>query len=75
MHEWRIIKECVHKFPGGPVVRTWHFHFQDPSWIPDWETKILQDTQPKRKKERLFLFAFGIIEKVYLLSRHLGFKF
>ena len=57
------------------MVRTWHFHCRDLSWIPGWETKILQDMQPKERKKDCFLSAFGIIEKIYLLSRHLGFKF
>ena len=30
------------EFPGGPVVRTWHFHCWGPGSIPGWGTKIQQ---------------------------------
>ena len=29
-------------FPGGPVVRTWHFHHWGLDSVPGWETKIPQ---------------------------------
>ena len=31
------------KFPGGPVVRTGHFHFSGPGSIPGQRTKIPQN--------------------------------
>ena len=37
------------EFPDGPVVRTWHFHYQGPGSIPGRGTKILQATQPNKK--------------------------
>ena len=32
----------LREFPGGPVVRTWCFHCQDPGLIPGQGTKIQQ---------------------------------
>lgn len=29
------------EFPGGPVVRAWHFHCHGPGLIPGQGTKIL----------------------------------
>ena len=37
-------------FPGGPVVRTQHFHCQGPGSIPGWGTKIRQAMQCGQKK-------------------------
>ena len=30
----------IREFPGGPEVRTWHFHFSGPGSIPVQGTKI-----------------------------------
>ena len=48
------------EFPGGPVVRTLHFHCCGPGLIPGWGTKIPQATQhgQKKKKEKLMLLQF-----------------
>ena len=45
------------EFPGGPVVRTPHFHCRGPGSIPGQGTKILQATRhsqktPKRWNEK-----------------------
>ena len=43
-------------FPGGPVVKTLHFHCRGYEFDPGWRTKISQATQcgqkKKKKKER-----------------------
>ena len=42
----------VHRnFPGGPVVRTQHFHCQGPGSIPAWGTKVSKDTILKSLKD------------------------
>ena len=38
-------------FPGGPVVRTLHFHCREPGFHP-WLGKILQVKWPKKKKKK-----------------------
>ena len=44
----------IREFPGGPVVRTQHFHCQGQGSIPGWGIKILQTMRhgQKNKKER-----------------------
>ena len=38
-------------FPGGPVVRSTHFHCREKQgWILGWITKICLVTQSKKKK-------------------------
>ena len=37
------------EFPGGPVVRTWHFHCRGPGFDPGWGTKIPQTTHPNKQ--------------------------
>ena len=34
------LKFLLWEFPGGPEVRTQHFHFQSQGSIPGWGTKI-----------------------------------
>ena len=42
------------EFPGHPVVRTQCFHCHGPGSIPGQGTKIMQATQPKKKKKKLY---------------------
>ena len=47
----------VQEFPGSPVVRAQHFHYQGPDSIPDQGTKIPQSmwcNQKKRKWQCLY---------------------
>ena len=46
------MKKKKGEFPGGLVVRIWHFHSRGPGLIPGWGTKILQAAQSKRKKKK-----------------------
>ena len=39
-------------FPGGPVVRTPHFHCRGPGSIPGQGTKILQAERRGKKKKK-----------------------
>ena len=39
-------------FPGGPVVRPWHFHYWSLGLIPSWGTKIPQAEQHDKKNKR-----------------------
>ena len=39
-------------FPGGPVVRTWRFHFGGPGSIPGLGSRIPQDVGRGRKKKK-----------------------
>ena len=39
-------------FPGGPVVKTLHFHCRGKGSIPGWGTKIPHATPHGQKKER-----------------------
>ena len=44
------------EFPGGPVIRTQHFHCRGPGLIPGWGTKIPQAVrrgQIKKKKKEM----------------------
>ena len=45
------IQKVMTESPGGPVVRTWHFHCSGPGSIPGWGTKILQATWWSQKKK------------------------
>lgn len=38
----KIVQECLWELPGGPVIRTPHFHCRGPCLIPSLRTKILQ---------------------------------
>ena len=42
-HSAGIIVRFFWEAPGGPVVRTWHFHCPGPGSSPGQETKILQE--------------------------------
>ena len=46
--QWGTTRE----FPGGPVVRTQHFHCYGPGSIPGWETKILQAARHGQKNKK-----------------------
>ena len=55
-------KKNLENFPGGPVIKTQHFHHRGHMGsTPGWETKILHTIQPKTNKQtktkqpRLFL--------------------
>ena len=50
-------KKNLREFPGGPVLRTPHFHCQGPGSIPGQGTKIPQAAQhdQKRKKKKKIL--------------------
>ena len=39
-------------FPGGPVVKTLHFHCRGYEFDPGWRTKISQATQCGQKKKK-----------------------
>ena len=39
-------------FPGGPVVKTLHFHCRGHEFDPGWRTKISQATQCGQKKKK-----------------------
>lgn len=39
-------------FPGGPVVRDWHFHLGGKSPVPGQGTKVLQALCVIRKKKK-----------------------
>ena len=40
--------------PGGPVVKTWHFHCHDQGSISDWRTKIPEAMQLEKKKKKIY---------------------
>ena len=42
-----------HEFPGGPVVRTWHFPCQGPGSVPGWGTDISQATWCGQKENKI----------------------
>ena len=44
-------KKLETEFPGGPVVRTLHFHCQGLGSIPGWGTKILQALKHNQKQK------------------------
>ena len=39
-------------FPGGPEVKTLHFHCREHRTDPSWETKMLQAAWPKKQKRQ-----------------------
>ena len=48
----RIFKnKCIRDFPGGPVVRTLHFHCQDLGLLPGWGTRIPHASKYDQKKK------------------------
>ena len=54
----RILLITLHKeFPGGPVVRTWHFDCSGS--IPGWGTKILQWGQKINTTKKQTLHILG----------------
>ena len=59
------------EFPGGPVIRTLHFHCQGLCSIPGQGTKIPQATQPKTKKYVIFLKTYAITTEIKHI-RHIG---
>ena len=61
-HFMLLHKECTlmgqyPEFSGGPVVRTWHFHFWGPGFDPWSGIKILK--KEKEKKKWLLLSSKG----------------
>ena len=40
------------EFPGGPGVRTWHFHCCGPGSTPCWGTKIPQAARHSKKQQQ-----------------------
>ena len=51
---WSLVcdfKKLETEFPGGPVVRTLHFHCQGLGSIPGWGTKILQALKHNQKQK------------------------
>ena len=48
--EWKLLKKQLKEFPGGPVVRIWHFHRCSPGSIPSLETEIPHHAAAKKKK-------------------------
>ena len=46
-----MIKSYDKEFPGGPVVRIWHFHCWGPGSIPGQGTKISQATRHGQKNK------------------------
>ena len=57
-------KEIYREFPGGPVVRTWHFHCPGSGSTPGWGTEIMHGVDQKKKKKytkqniKIILFFF-----------------
>ena len=49
--------EKYRKFPGNPVVKTWHFHYHGQGSIPGQGTKIPQATQSGQKKKYTIHFT------------------
>ena len=45
-------KDKSWEFPGGPVVRTLHFHCRGPGFNPGWGTKIPQAVRHGQKKQK-----------------------
>ena len=41
------------QFPGGPVVKTWHFPCQGPGSVPGWGTEISQATWCGQKENEI----------------------
>ena len=50
------LRFCVRELPGGPVIKTLHFHCS----VLDWGTKIPQVMWPKKTKTRC---CVGTMEK------------
>ena len=55
-------------FPGGPVVKTLHFHCRGQGSIPGWGTKIPHDTVawPKQKQKTHRNSPNWLIAKLHL---------
>ena len=57
LHQYLLEERMNNKwmdFPGGPVVKTLHFHCRGHEFDPGWRTKIPQATQcGQKKKNRL----------------------
>ena len=59
------------EFPGRPVVRTQCFHCHGPGSIPGQGTKIMQATQPKKKKKnytQTYIYIISIESKFHILG-------
>ena len=52
-HSCSFINTPLHwEFPGGPVVRTWHFHFRGPGSIRGQGTKIRKPGGAAKNKKQ-----------------------
>ena len=54
-----IIKKTSGNFPGGPEVKTLHFHCREHRTDPRWETKMPQAAWPKKKEKAIMLADAG----------------
>ena len=68
------IKKMPREFPGCSVVRTPHFHYQDPCSVSSRRTKVPQAMQcrPKKKKKTpifcTILFIYSITKNIFKFS-------
>ena len=56
------------KFPGGPVLRTQHFHCRGPGSIPGRGTKILQAMLCRKKERKKGMEAIKIVDEEVTLA-------
>ena len=54
-----VIKKTSGNFPGGPEVKTLHFHCREDRTDPRWDTKMLQAAWPKKKEKAIMLADAG----------------
>lgn len=67
------IKKMPREFPGCSVVRTPHFHYQDPCSVSSRRTKVPQAMQcrPKKKEAPIFctiLFMYSVTKNIFKFS-------
>ena len=55
-----MLRMVYREFPGGPVVRTAHFHCRAPHSIPGRGTKISQDEWPTKKRKKKVIFQYNV---------------
>lgn len=67
------IKKMAREFPVCSVVRTLHFHYQDPCSVSSRRTKVPQAMQCRQKKKKTpifctILFIYSITKNIFKFS-------
>ena len=71
--EKKIVQECLWESPGGPMIRTPHFHCCGPCLIPSLRTNILQTVwhnQKKKNRKKKKYYKRIFVASLFVIAKH-----